>query len=189
MRNSYSSMINKILDADGGAYELLVVRGETPTRAHELLDEVRPEELVSGPVKSEPAARAMLAGLWLWHDGLEESHALSQKLNSAEGSYWHAILHRREGDFSNSKYWLAKCRGHPAGIQIAAGLRAIIGNSDPALQRLAKGGCDPGALVDLVERVHDRPSEALHSVAVAVQRLEWNCLFDYCAQVPGRGRV
>ena len=131
----------------------------------------------------------MLAGLWLWHDSLDESHSLSQKLNTAEGSYWHAIMHRREGDFSNSKYWLAKCRGHPAGVEIAKGLPRIIGDSDPALLWLTRGGWDPGALVDLVERVHERASEALHSVAVAVQRLEWNCLFDYCAQVAGRGRV
>src|ERR1019366_10675911 len=124
MPKSYSSVVDKVLDAGGGSYELLVVRGETPKRAHELLDQVRPEQLATGPVKSEPAATAMLAGLWLWHDGLKECHTLAQQLQTPEGSYWHAIMHRREGGFSNSKYWLAQYRGGSAGKQIAAGVAA-----------------------------------------------------------------
>ena len=49
-------------------------------------------------------------GLWLYHDGLDESHAISQELDTAEGSFWHAIMHRREPDASSWKYWLATHR-------------------------------------------------------------------------------
>ena len=38
-------------------------------------------------------ANACLAGLWLYHDFLDESHTISQDLPTAEGSYWHARLH------------------------------------------------------------------------------------------------
>jgi hypothetical protein len=91
-------------------------------------------------------------------------------------------------DFSNSKYWLARCPEHPAGKEIAAKLPGIIGNSDPVVARLTRGGWDPGAMVDLAERVHARPSDPLHCVAVAIQRLEWNCLFEYCTQAAGLAR-
>src|SRR5262245_2525262 len=48
-------------------------------------------------------AEALRAGLWLLFDYMEESHELSQKIATPSGSYWHAILHRREPDPSNAK--------------------------------------------------------------------------------------
>jgi hypothetical protein len=183
MTDALSTLAIKILNANPDAYELLVVHGHTPALAHELLDGVQSNQLLTAPSTSPTAADAMLAGLWLWHDALEESHSLSQKLNTPEGSYWHAIMHRREGDFSNSKYWLAKCPNHPAGKLIAAKLPGIIGKSDPALARLSRGGWDPAGLVDLAERVDGQTSDPHHSLAIALQRLEWNCLFDHCAQL------
>ena len=61
------------------AYQKLVVRGPTPADAQRLLADVSPEQLLAVPVASYPHACAMLAGLWLWHDGLHECHAVAQK--------------------------------------------------------------------------------------------------------------
>ncbi|HVK13287.1 MAG TPA: hypothetical protein VM597_31325, partial [Gemmataceae bacterium] len=44
------------------------------------------------PVRDRETARACLAGLWLYHDFLDESHAISQDLPSAEGSFWHTRM-------------------------------------------------------------------------------------------------
>src|SRR5262245_28801149 len=44
-----------------------------------------------------------LAAVWLVHDFLDESHAISQHVDTPSGSFWHGILHRREGDYSNAK--------------------------------------------------------------------------------------
>ena len=52
--------------------------------------------------------RACFSGLWLLHDFLDESHKISQDVGSTTGSYWHAIMHRREPDSGNSKYWFQK---------------------------------------------------------------------------------
>ena len=41
-------------------------------------------------VRDPLAARACLAGLWLYHDFLDESHAISQDLDTKESSCWHA---------------------------------------------------------------------------------------------------
>jgi hypothetical protein len=160
-----------------------VVEGGTPAFAHEQLDGVQPEQLLAAPGGSSVAANAMLAGLWLWHDGLEESHTISQGLHSATGSFWHAIMHRREGDFSNSKYWYARCQGHPA-LAVLANQAGSIVNSQPAdnaLLRIVASGWNPLAFVDLVESVYQKPESSLHRVAVDLQRLEWNVLFQVCS--------
>jgi hypothetical protein len=46
---------------------------------------------------------ACRAALWLAFDFLDESHAVSQELDTPEGSYWHGLLHRREPDFANPR--------------------------------------------------------------------------------------
>src|SRR2546426_5983164 len=47
----------------------------------------------------------LAAGLWLYVDNLERSHTVSQGIETSTGSFWHGIMHRREGDFSNSHHW------------------------------------------------------------------------------------
>ena len=56
----------------------------------------------------------LAAALWLYVDDLDRSHDLSQGEHSPTGSLLHAIMHRREGDFSNALYWYRKAGQHPA---------------------------------------------------------------------------
>src|SRR5205807_2805932 len=55
----------------------------------------------------------LAAGIWLYVDDLDHSHRVSQGIEVATGAYWHGIMHRREGDFSNSHYWVRRAAGHP----------------------------------------------------------------------------
>lgn len=44
----------------------------------------------------------------LWYDGKgdwKKSHDIAQDIHSAEGSWIHAYLHRKEGDDGNAAYW------------------------------------------------------------------------------------
>jgi hypothetical protein len=46
--------------------------------------------------------------LALWYDGRndwEQSHNIAQDIDSANGSWIHAYLHRKEGDTGNAAYW------------------------------------------------------------------------------------
>src|SRR5262245_45470401 len=60
-----------------------------------------------------PDFRACLSGLWLAFDFLDEAHVICQDLDTPEGSYWHALMHRREPDYPNSKYWFRRVGTHP----------------------------------------------------------------------------
>ena len=52
-------------------------------------------------VRDRDMAATCRSGLWLYHDFLDEAHTISQEIETPEGSYWHALVHRREPDFSN----------------------------------------------------------------------------------------
>ena len=85
--------------------QLVVRDGATP----ELIGEV--EELLGQELLgSTPALRS---GLWLYVDELDRSHRISQQIPDATGSFWHGIMHRREGDFGNSHYLVPPRRRPP----------------------------------------------------------------------------
>src|SRR5690554_29628 len=64
--------------------------------------------------KGRKEAIALMAGLHLWNDSLDASHSYAQQIeDDATGSYWHAIMHRMEQDYSNSKYWFRLAGNHP----------------------------------------------------------------------------
>jgi hypothetical protein len=177
------------LDTNPHAYTLLVVHGDTHTGHRELLSRLTPADVLTSPANDPREVHSLLAGLWLWHDCLDESHTISQSLPSATGSFWHGIMHRREGDFSNARYWFARCRHHPALARIAALVRSELGDraSTAPLHRLVEGEWQPDAFVDVVEAVHRNPADPLHPVAVRLQQLEWRGLFEHClAQATGR---
>lgn len=59
-----------------------------------------------------PYAMAVKAGLHLMNESLDKSHSLSQEIHNPTGSYWHGIMHRMEGDYSNAKYWFRQAGAH-----------------------------------------------------------------------------
>jgi hypothetical protein len=186
MTDSRSPLATKILDLNPSAYEALVVTGEPFAPAREILENTRPEQLVSSPVKSPPFAAALLAALWLWHDGLEECHRIVQnppdEKSTSTYAFWHAIMHRREGDFSNSKYWYARCTNHPA-LQTLAAQAGPIVNPTPAdklLLRVTASGWNPNAFVDLAQAVTETESDPRTQITIQLQRLEWQVLWSHC---------
>ena len=111
-----------------------------------------------------------LAGLWLYFDCFDESHRVSQEDESAEGSFWHGIAHRREPDYANAGYWFRRVGGHPIFPQI--------------LKRVGTGlgpKWDPMMFNDYCEDTARAGGERL-AWGLKVQRVEWELLFDYCAR-------
>ena len=128
-------------------FEKLAQRTEVPLRAGEPFDRT-----LAKAIEALDASDAVKAGLHLLNDDLARSHALAQEHEGDKTcDYWHAIVHRREGDFDNAKYWLRQVGRHPV------------------LSRVHDGG--PSAAIVFVDRCRDA-KEADRAVLEAIQKRE-----------------
>ena len=127
-------------------------------------------------------ATTCLAGLWLRHDFLDESHRISQDMENPTGSFWHGIMHRREGDFGNAKYWFRRVGRHSIFQPLALYSRGLAANgkAPPAANYLiSQTDWDPFAFVDLCQRAQTG-DPSLVALAKGIQQREWELLFDHC---------
>ena len=135
-------------------------------------------------VADRDMAACSLSAVWLLHDFLDESHTISQRLKTASGSFWHAIMHRREGDFSNAKYWFRHVGGHPVFATLAERASELIaarGASGKDVQSLTAGGpWDPFAFVDLCQAALRGADATSREFCLDIQQAEWELLFDHC---------
>ena len=134
------------------------------TEARELLNTPEPPPL--GPERRSGTksvadierlldASALLARatVLLWHDHLDQAHEIVQDVDSADGSYLHAIMHRREPDYGNAKYWFRRVGEHPCFKELAGEAQRILGDEKALLARLVpRGEWDAFAFVDACEQ-------------------------------------
>jgi hypothetical protein len=73
-------------------------------------------EQFTSSLKSPGAPKELSESLQaMWHDGRddwESAHNIAQDIHTAEGSWIHAYLHRKEGDDGNAAYWYRRA-GRP----------------------------------------------------------------------------
>jgi len=130
-----------------------------------------------------PALGCLISGLWLLNGEWEKAHVICQEISTVHGSAWHAVVHRMEGDFWNSKYWWRRAAGLKwPGVMEQIG--AALPKPPADLKNFSSGAhYDPAMFVDFVEKHH--ADGHLKIALVAVQRAEWKALFDDCWHLAG----
>jgi len=133
----------------------------------------------SGRAVADPdAAKVCHAGLWLLHDFWDEAHAVAQDLDTSEGAYWHAILHRREPDSFNAKYWLRRVGEHCIHYELSCFA------ADLGVQGCGWDHWYGESFVDRCDGYRGR-GDALETDLRRLQLAEWQLLFHYCWQKAG----
>ena len=112
------------------------------------------------------------AGLFYFHNALADAHKEVSKAESPEASYWHGMVHRREGDFENARYWMRRTGEHPAFQEMQS--RA----SDASPNMAKQYGWDPFLFIHLCEQY--KYGETTYKKELGhLQKVEFSVIFDY----------
>ncbi len=130
-------------------------------------------------IVDRPMAEACVAGLWLMYDCLDESHTISQSLDNPSGSYWHAIMHRREPDYDNAKYWFRRVGQHPIFPPLAAAAKELACGDRAAAFLAEQTTWDPFGFVDLCAAAEAGRSTT-GDLCRLIQQAECRLLFEFC---------
>lgn len=176
--SSYGEDVAAILELDGGGQRLMPLA--EGTCSSETARVRLSKSSGDGLFPRAQAPQAALSGLWLYFSCLDESHALSQDISTADGSFWHGIMHRQEPDAGNAAYWFRRTGTHPVFDQLAAE-SALLAGQHPKAGFRAGSRWDPFLFIDFCENARRRPGSEAEHLALLIQRAEWQLLFDYCA--------
>ncbi len=176
---AYGSQVAEILALDQSGERLIpLVSGVCSSEEARLrLKKQKASDLFSGA----RAPEAALGGLWLYFSCFDECHTIVQEVNSAEGSFWHAILHRQEPDSGNAAYWFRRAGTHPIFRSLSKSAAEVTARYPEAEFRCG-GKWDPFSFVMFCERARQQPDSPSELAALEIQRAEWQLLFDYCAR-------
>jgi hypothetical protein len=178
----------------------LAPRRPEPSGLTAVLSSLQPQHLVPN-LQSLGEAVSLKAGLYLIHDFLHEAHELAQVAEKRgaplTAAYWHGLVHRREPDYDNARYWFRRVGRHPLFQRLGSDVRLdrasgwgldcrdgrVATDIEMPLDRA--GQWSPMAFIDwcesLAEGAHTPPHEATGSrlLAVRIQALEMRRLLEF----------
>ena len=148
-------------------------------KRNDSFDLTKCEDLIENALEFTSTEQQALirSALLLWHDHLEASHEISQCLNSKDGCFLHALMHRREPDFPNAKYWLNRTGQYKAYSEIAKRSKILLKEGN--LPKLFTGEWNPYAMVDSVE--HAKPNTQTYKTLQKIQQIEMEIFIENIA--------
>ncbi len=168
----YSEFIDRILRSP----DLLKVLVPGESLLWSLPGEISKEDdatLLGGKVASDAAMLKLVRGGLLYAvDAIDAAHRFFQDESSDLGSYWHGMVHRREGDFDNARYWFRRV----GRLAFFSDLHSESCADSATMAR--QDQWDAYLLTGLCERVKFGEAESA-AECVALQRAEFHAVFGY----------
>ncbi|MEZ5945026.1 MAG: hypothetical protein R3C18_26875 [Planctomycetaceae bacterium] len=192
-----SELWDAICEADPTAIRVLSSATLAKQVSHAWLPSLAPRKPVSVPqgvrstfqslsLGNSAEAKAVRAGVLQFWDQLEPSHQQSQAVEGARRrrapDYWHAIMHRREPDYGNSKYWFRRVGSHDLFTDLADEASDILdcsleNSADDWARDLIDGGWDAFEFVDFCQETAANEDNPLGVAAREIQLAEMILLF------------
>lgn len=158
----HEGLLEKLTPAEPLSYDLLIRVREADDAA-----------LSGGRAIGRAENFALVRGGVLYAiDAIHEAHTIFQDAPGDLGAYWHGMMHRREGDFENARYWFRRAGALPcfAALHRAAGEFSSVMARQPSW--------DPYLLTGECERARFGAAENATALA-RLQRTEFEGVFDY----------
>jgi hypothetical protein len=167
----YPDFVDRVFLAEG-LLEKLVPKDISDREVWRRVRDADDATIAGGPIGDAASFGLVRGGLLYALDDLDGSHQYFQDQSSDLGSYWHGMMHRREGDFDNARYWFRRAgtlpffdNAHHAAAQFSA---------DMAKQ----SGWDPYLFTGLCEQHRFGADDEANELA-RLQRAEFDVVFDY----------
>jgi hypothetical protein len=170
---TYSDFIDRLLLNPGLLGKLMPAEPldwELPGKIRDATDAV----LSGGKEMEDPRMFTLVrGGLFYAADALDDAHRIFQEGPGDLASYWHGMVHRREGDFDNARYWFSRAGQLPIFDRMhgaAANLSSNMAKQSSWDAYLLTGMCEQAKFGD-----RDAIPEC-----VRLQRVEFDAMLDYC---------
>ena len=122
---------------------------------------------------TDPKTFALVRGALLCAvDALDAAHRIFQEDSSDLGSYWHGVMHRREGDFDNARYWFRRAGRLP----IFDNMHSASAEVSPNMAK--QPSWDAYLLTGMCEQAKFGDADAVPE-CVRLQRVEFDALLGY----------
>jgi hypothetical protein len=170
---SYSDFIDRVLRTE----KLLNKLTPAEPLDWDLLRQIREADdatLAGGKAIGKPGPFALVRGGLLYAiDALDPAHRIFQDAHDDLGAYWHGMMHRREGDFDNARYWFRRAGAQP----FFNALHGAASEFSPDMAR--QSNWDPYLFTGQCEQARFGAEEIVGEMA-KLQRAEFDAIFDYC---------
>ena len=153
----YPAEVARILALAGGGMRLMPLVHEADGST-ELRD----------AVKRLAVPETVKTGLYLYCSCWDEAHNTADAVEDPDGYFWHAIVHRQEPDPGNSAYWFHKAGDHPIFPKLT--------------EEAAACGYQTNSIWDPFRFIRFCETASNEHLAMKVQLVEWQLLFDHCAR-------
>ena len=170
--DSYSEFIDRLLLNPDLLKKLLPTEPlgwDLPGKIRDATDAVLSGGKEIGDVKIFALVRG---ALFYAADALDAGHRIFQDAPGDLGSYWHGMMHRREGDFDNARYWFRRAGKLPNFDR----MHGAAANLSPNMAK--QNSWDAYLLTGMCEQAKFGDRDAIPE-CVKLQRVEFDGMLDY----------